>query len=143
LPLDARTELVTPTGAALLTTLATFERPAMRVRQVGYGFGTKTFAWPNMLRVWIGEAFEGRMPGSWAPVQHEPHEHGAQAAVGEHGIHEHPHPPADSHTQASHIGHNPGHIHPHPHPHTAGGHAHDEDHAHPHPHIHESDEPGG
>jgi len=34
-------ELLTPTGAALLTEYATFERPAMTVKAVGYGFGTK------------------------------------------------------------------------------------------------------
>ncbi len=50
------TELVTPTGAALLTELARFERPALAIQAVGYGFGTKEFAWPNALRVWLGES---------------------------------------------------------------------------------------
>ena len=54
-PHPAQTEIVTPTGAALLTQLAVFERPAMRVRRVGYGFGSKEFPWANGLRVWIGE----------------------------------------------------------------------------------------
>ncbi|MBC7237498.1 MAG: LarC family nickel insertion protein [Chloroflexi bacterium] len=58
LPSKANTELVTPTGAALLTTLATFCQPAMRVRRVGYGFGTKELPWPNMLRLWVGEELE-------------------------------------------------------------------------------------
>ena len=48
-------ELLTPTGAALLTTLATFERPSFSPEAIGYGFGTKEFPWPNALRVWIGE----------------------------------------------------------------------------------------
>jgi uncharacterized protein (TIGR00299 family) protein len=48
-------ELLTPTGAALLTEYAAFERPAMTVKAVGYGFGTKEFDWPNALRVWLGE----------------------------------------------------------------------------------------
>jgi uncharacterized protein (TIGR00299 family) protein len=52
-PIEA--ELLTPTGAALLAEFATFERPAMTVQAVGYGFGTKEFAFPNALRVWIGE----------------------------------------------------------------------------------------
>lgn len=26
------------------------------MHQVGYGFGTKEFAWPNVLRVWIGDS---------------------------------------------------------------------------------------
>jgi uncharacterized protein (TIGR00299 family) protein len=51
----AQTEIVTPTGAALLAELAIFERPAMRVQHVGYGFGDKGFPWPNALRVWLGE----------------------------------------------------------------------------------------
>jgi uncharacterized protein (TIGR00299 family) protein len=49
-------ELVTPTGAALLAEFATFAQPAMAVAAVGYGFGTKEFDWPNVLRVWLGEA---------------------------------------------------------------------------------------
>jgi uncharacterized protein (TIGR00299 family) protein len=48
-------ELLTPTGAALLTTLARFERPSFSPTAIGYGFGSKEFAWPNALRVWIGE----------------------------------------------------------------------------------------
>lgn len=54
-PGPARTELLTPTGAALLTEFAAFQRPAMTLQSVGYGFGTKTFDWPNALRVWLGE----------------------------------------------------------------------------------------
>ncbi|HEX6820110.1 MAG TPA: nickel pincer cofactor biosynthesis protein LarC [Ktedonobacterales bacterium] len=50
-------ELVTPTGAAVLATLARFERPAgMRVECVGYGFGQKKLPWANCLRVLLGEA---------------------------------------------------------------------------------------
>ncbi|MEJ7837310.1 MAG: nickel pincer cofactor biosynthesis protein LarC, partial [Thermomicrobiales bacterium] len=52
-------ELLTPTGAALLTTLARFERPSFSPVAIGYGFGTKEFPWPNALRVWIGEIPEG------------------------------------------------------------------------------------
>jgi uncharacterized protein (TIGR00299 family) protein len=51
----AQTEIVTPTGAALLSQLAVFERPAMRVHRVGYGFGTKAFPWANAIRIWVGE----------------------------------------------------------------------------------------
>ena len=52
-------ELATPTGVALLRTLATeFGRlPSMRVGRVGYGAGTADPAqWPNVLRVFVGEA---------------------------------------------------------------------------------------
>ena len=47
-------ELVTPTAAALLATLATFRQPPMTLAQVGYGFGQKTFPRLNGLRVWLG-----------------------------------------------------------------------------------------
>jgi len=50
-------ELLTPTGAVLISLLASFERPKMRITNVGYGAGNKEFKeWPNVLRVWIGEA---------------------------------------------------------------------------------------
>jgi uncharacterized protein (TIGR00299 family) protein len=49
-------ELVTPTGAALITTLASFNQPSMTIDKIGYGAGTKEFdIWPNILRVWLGE----------------------------------------------------------------------------------------
>jgi hypothetical protein len=49
-------ELTTPTGAALITTLAEFGRPAFSVDRVGLGLGTKDPAgFPNALRVWLGE----------------------------------------------------------------------------------------
>jgi uncharacterized protein (TIGR00299 family) protein len=60
-PHPAQTEIVTPTGAALLAELAIFQRPAMRVQRVGYGFGDKAFPWANALRVWVGE-LEGADP---------------------------------------------------------------------------------
>ena len=50
-------ELTTPTGAALITALAEFRRPAFSVQGVGVGLGTKDppgFA--NALRIWVGEA---------------------------------------------------------------------------------------
>jgi uncharacterized protein (TIGR00299 family) protein len=49
-------ELVTPTGAAIVTALARFERPPMRVTAVGYGAGARNIPGrPNVLRVWLGE----------------------------------------------------------------------------------------
>ncbi|NLE44640.1 MAG: nickel pincer cofactor biosynthesis protein LarC [Chloroflexi bacterium] len=54
-PHQAETEIVTPTAAALLSELATFERPPMRVQTVGYGFGQKDFPWANAVRAWLGE----------------------------------------------------------------------------------------
>ena len=58
---DAVMELVTPTGAALVATLAAFERPAMTVRAVGYGAGSRELEdRPNALRLWLGDALDER-----------------------------------------------------------------------------------
>ena len=49
-------ELTTPTGAAIITGLATFVRPAVSVSAIGVGLGGKdpeSFA--NIIRVWLGE----------------------------------------------------------------------------------------
>ena len=54
-PHPAAKELVTPTGAAILTTLARFERPPMTPQTVGYGAGGRTTPEPNCLRLTIGE----------------------------------------------------------------------------------------
>lgn len=51
-------ELLTPTGAAILTTLASFSSVAFHIESMGYGFGTRQLPWPNALRVWIGTAGE-------------------------------------------------------------------------------------
>jgi hypothetical protein len=54
-----RAELVTPTGAAILTTLAAGagRMPAMTVGAVGYGAGTMELpGTPNVLRCFVGEA---------------------------------------------------------------------------------------
>ena len=49
-------ELTTPTGAALITTLAEFGRPGFSVDQVGLGLGTKELVgFPNALRMWLGD----------------------------------------------------------------------------------------
>lgn len=54
---DRPMEMVTPTGAAIVTTLATFDRPAMTLQRTGYGAGGRDpEGWPNVLRVWIGDA---------------------------------------------------------------------------------------
>ncbi len=47
-------ELVTPTGAAILAAVATFERPAMTLRAIGYGIGARETP-GNALAVWIGD----------------------------------------------------------------------------------------
>jgi uncharacterized protein (DUF111 family) len=55
-PLDVEAELVTVTGAAIVSTLATAgPAPAMTLERVGYGAGRREFAFPNVVRVTIGE----------------------------------------------------------------------------------------
>jgi len=54
-PARAREELVTPTGAAILAELATFQQPEMVVRRTGYGLGSRLLPWPNVLRIWLGD----------------------------------------------------------------------------------------
>ncbi len=53
-------ELLTPTGAAILTTLASDfgPIPPMTVEEVGYGAGASETAIPNLLRLIIGESTE-------------------------------------------------------------------------------------
>lgn len=51
-------ELVTPTGAALVAELATFSQPRMKLKRIGSGTGQKDFPWPNVARLWLGEALE-------------------------------------------------------------------------------------
>jgi uncharacterized protein (TIGR00299 family) protein len=51
-------ELVTPTGAAILTTLATEfgSPPEMNIERIGMGAGNLDLEIPNILQVWLGEA---------------------------------------------------------------------------------------
>ncbi len=51
-------ELVTPTGAAIVTTLATDfgQPPSMSLNKIGLGAGNRNLIQPNILRLWLGEA---------------------------------------------------------------------------------------
>ena len=55
---DIRGEMTTPTGAALIRTIADSygEMPAMRMGETGYGMGTRDFPTANCLRAVLGEA---------------------------------------------------------------------------------------
>ncbi len=56
-PLDVEGETLTPTGAAILTSLAeSWGPPAMALERVGHGAGMKDYGVPNVLRLWLGEA---------------------------------------------------------------------------------------
>jgi uncharacterized protein (TIGR00299 family) protein len=61
-PAPGEGELVTPTGAALVSTLATFAQPPMKLTRIATGGGTKNFAWPNVARMWLGEPIAGAAP---------------------------------------------------------------------------------
>lgn len=53
-------ELVTPTGAAIITSLASKfgAMPAMKAEKIGYGAGAKELEQPNVLRIFLGELDE-------------------------------------------------------------------------------------
>ena len=55
--IEVDTELVTPTGAAIIAELATdfTTLPAMKVNKIGWGAGTKELVIPNTLKVYMGE----------------------------------------------------------------------------------------
>jgi pyridinium-3,5-bisthiocarboxylic acid mononucleotide nickel chelatase len=56
---DATTEIVTPTGAAIISTLASSfgKMPAMTIQKIGYGSGKRDTgsSLPNLLRIILGE----------------------------------------------------------------------------------------
>ena len=100
-PAPVEGELVTPTSAAILAEVAQFEQPRMRVRRVGYGYGTKELPWPNAVRVWLGEAYVLAM--SRPHLDSSPDGMPAPGAPTDAGPHAHAHPHPDEH------------AHPHPH----------------------------
>ena len=72
-PCPLETELVTPTGAAILGSLARFETPAIIMDAVGYGFGTKRLPWPNCVRAFLGRAYASDSYQSQSQSNHEHH----------------------------------------------------------------------
>jgi pyridinium-3,5-bisthiocarboxylic acid mononucleotide nickel chelatase len=61
---DVAGELVTPTAAAILTTLAEPGRADMVIEAIGYGAGRSEFAVPNVTRVVIGTSIEAVRTGA-------------------------------------------------------------------------------
>ena len=59
--IDVEMELVTPTGAAIIAELAESYgvAPTMKILKTGYGAGKRSSKIPNVLRVVLGEGFEG------------------------------------------------------------------------------------
>ena len=48
-------EWITPTGAALLAELATFEQPVMNITRIATGAGRRDADVPNIVRLWLGD----------------------------------------------------------------------------------------
>ena len=65
--IDVDTELVTPTGAAIIAELADDFRtiPEMTVSKVGWGAGTKELTIPNILKVYLGDFEESGNPSKF------------------------------------------------------------------------------
>lgn len=57
---DRSQELVTPTGAAIITTIAkTFQdMPVMQIEKIGYGTGKIKSKYPSLLRIIVGKSIE-------------------------------------------------------------------------------------
>ena len=53
-------ELVTPTGAAIITSVASFSPPLLSIERVGYGLGSRDLPQlPNALALWLGTVVGG------------------------------------------------------------------------------------
>ena len=79
-------ELVTPTGAAIATTLAVNfgSPPAMKIEKIGYGAGSSDLSIPNILRLWLGEVEDEIVQGTKFHTNHVHHTH-------EHHVHDSSH----------------------------------------------------
>lgn len=76
IPTEIRGEMVTPTGAGIVATLAKSfgAPPACTPRHIGFGAGKKQWAdRPNLLRVVIGEVGESAQPATPHSVLRTPH----------------------------------------------------------------------
>ena len=72
-------ELTTPTGAALITTLSEFRRPAFSIQKTGIGLGTKDPpGFPNALRVWLGETADAPQHPHPGPLLYSPPQRGRE-----------------------------------------------------------------
>ena len=67
-------ELVTPTGAAIATTLAQEfgPPPPMTLNKIGLGAGNRNLSLPNILRLWLGET-SGDTPRNPLSYRHDHH----------------------------------------------------------------------
>jgi uncharacterized protein (TIGR00299 family) protein len=67
---DTEGELTTPTGAVMITALASHfgPLPMMRMERVGYGAGRMDLGVPNVLRIFVGETLEEAKDGATEPI---------------------------------------------------------------------------
>lgn len=59
---ERKQELVTPTGAAIITTVADQfgNMPLMKINKIGYGSGKIKSDYPNLLRIFLGEIYSNK-----------------------------------------------------------------------------------
>src|SRR4029077_8133637 len=65
-PSSIKSEITTPTGAAILATVVQewAETPVLKVERIGHGAGQRDFLdQPNLLRVFVGEVAGSARPG--------------------------------------------------------------------------------
>ncbi len=91
-------ELVTPTGAAIVTTLAHHfgHPPEMTIQKIALGAGTQELPIPNILRLWIGES-RGTHTHAKSAIQPHSHTHN------HHSHTEHSHEDAHHHHNSEHL----------------------------------------
>ncbi len=83
-------ELVTPTGAAIVTTLAHHfgHPPEMTIQKIALGAGTQELPIPNILRLWIGES-RATHPHAKSAIQPHNHTHHHSHTEPSHEEHDH------------------------------------------------------
>lgn len=67
-PDQTPSELVTPTGAALLAELARFTQPPLLLERTGYGLGRRDLGRLNAVRLWLGQPTTARHEAAPAPL---------------------------------------------------------------------------
>lgn len=141
-------ELVTPTGAALISTLADdfIDLPAVKIEKIGYGSGKREMEHPNLLRLIVGELYDAGTAEPFPCYGSRGHEHRhSHPHDHKHTVHSHCHKHKHGDLSHSHL-HEHGHIHSH-----SGGdglaskhdHFHEHNHDHDHHHEHENERDKG